>query len=533
MSEILIIEEYAVGLLLIAIFVGIIARRMRMPYTVGLVVMGTALAIFFEQLHVELEPELILGIFVPPLIFEAAFNLPITALRRNLAPILILATVGVLITTFLVGGIVTLGAGIPLAYALVFGSIVAATDPVAVIALFKSLGVPKRLQVLLEGESLLNDGTAIVIFNIAVTAAITSNFSIAEGIGEFILSSGVGLGIGLALGILASLLISRIDDHLIETAITFVLAYGAFLIAESIHVSGVLAVVAAGLANGNIGPKGMSPTTRIEVFNFWEFMSFIANSFVFLLIGLVTEISLLLENWQAILWGILAALVARLIVTYGLLQRFKSIPVRWKHVMYWGGLRGAISLALVLSLAPKLESGISTQLLAMVFGLVLFTLLVQGTSMSTVVKRLQIISRRPDLEEYETRRAIATSTQASYEHLSKIHKDGLISKHVWEIITGVITPYEKQLAKEMKTILKKHPQVEKEELDSAWREFLRHQRLVITEHLSDHAITEDTYAELVSQIDTALEQQAINWDTPQELNSIFEKKTDVSDEAAA
>ena len=533
MSEIFIIEEYAVGLLVIATLVGIVARRLRMPYTVGLVIVGAALAILFEQFHVELNPDLILGIFVPPLIFEAAFHLPVEDLRRNIVPILVLAIVGVLLTTFLVGGIVAYGAGISISYAIIFGAIVAATDPVAVIALFKSLGVPKRLQVLLEGESLLNDGTAIVIFNIAVAAAVTGSFSVIGGVRDFIISAGVGLGIGFVLGILASLVISRIDDHLIETAITFVLAYGAFLLAESIHVSGVLAVVAAGLANGNIGPKGMSPTTRIVVFNFWEFMSFISNSFVFLLIGLVTDLSLILANWAAILWGILAALVARLVVMYGLLQPIKSITMRWKHIMYWGGLRGAISLALVFGLSTKLDSEISEQLLAMVFGLVLFTLLVQGTSMGTVVRKLQIIPRRADRDEYDLRRAIAASTRAGFEQLEKVYKDGMISKHVWEILSGALDPYSRQLTKEVKEILKKHPEVEKEELDSAWREFLRHQRLIVTEQLADHAITEDIYSEVVSQIDNALEQRELHWDSAEDLNWIFKKETSASDSAAA
>jgi len=404
---------------------------------------------------------------------------------------------------------------------------------VAVIALFKSLGVPKRLQVLLEGESLLNDGTAIVIFNIAVTAAVTGSFSVLGGVRDFLVSAGIGLGIGLVLGILASLLISRIDDHLIETAITFVLAYGAFLLAESIHVSGVLAVVAAGLANGNIGPKGMSPTTRIVVFNFWEFMSFISNSFVFLLIGLVADLNLLVENWQAILWGILAALVARFVVAYGLLQPIRSIPMRWKHIMYWGGLRGAISLALVFSLSTKLESETSRQLLAMVFGLVLFTLLVQGTSMGTVVKKLKIITRRADRDEYDLRRAIAVSTRASFDQLEKIYKDGMISKHVWEILAGALDPYSKQLTKEVKEILKKHPDVEKEELDSAWREFLRHQRLVVSEQLANHSITEDIYSEIISQIDNALEQREIDWDSVEALNQIFGNEIPASDSAPA
>jgi len=176
--------------------------------------------------------------------------------------------------------------------------------------------------------------------------------------------SGIGLAIGCVLGLLASFLITRIDDHLIETAITFVLAYGAFIVAETFHVSGVLAVVAAGLINGNIGPRGMSSTTRLVVFNFWEFMSFLVNSFVFLLIGLVVDWPLLVRNWQAILWGILAALLSRLIVVYGLFPRAKTIPHKWKHILYWGGLRGAISLALVLGLPGTLGLDASGQIIA-------------------------------------------------------------------------------------------------------------------------------------------------------------------------
>jgi monovalent cation:H+ antiporter, CPA1 family len=518
MSEIFIIEEYAVALLLIATLVGIVARRLRMPYTVGLVIVGSGLAILYQPFHIEVEPELILGIFVPPLIFEAAFHLPVNELRRNLFPILTLAIGGVLLTTFLVGGIVHFGGGLLLANAIVFGSIIAATDPVAVIALFRSLGVPKRLQVLLEGESLLNDGTAIVVFNIAVGAAVTGSFNVIAGVGSFLSSAGIGLAIGLVFGVLASLVISRIDDYLIETAITFVLAYGSFIVAEALHVSGVLAVVAAGLVNGNIGPRGMSSTTRIVVYNFWDFMSFLANSFVFLLIGLVIDLPLLQDNWQAILWGILAALLARSIVIYGLIPGSKTVPTKWKHIMYWGGLRGAISLALVLGLTTKLGLETSRQLQAMVFGLVLFTLLVQGTSMNWLVRRTGIIQRREDRDEYDLRRARATSTRAAYDHLRKIHNEGMISRHVWEIITKTMDPYTRELTDSMQDILKEHPEVEAEELDSAWREFLQQQRLTLTELLADRGITEDVFDDLVSRIDNQLEAQKIAWDSTEDID---------------
>lgn len=199
--------------------------------------------------------------------------------------------------------------------------------------------------------------------------------------------------------------------------------------------------------------------------------------------------------------------------------------------MYWGGLRGAISLALVLSLPATLGGG--GQLLAMVFGLVLFTLLIQGTSMSTIVEKLKIITRTPDQDEYDLRRTIASSTRTSYDYLEKVYKAGMISKHVWEIMSGALDPYNKQLTSEMKDMLKNRPDVETEELDSAWREFLSHQRLVVAEHLAVHSITEDTYSVLVSQIDNALDQPEIKWDSLEDLNNIFEKQTGPSETASA
>jgi CPA1 family monovalent cation:H+ antiporter len=423
-----------------------------------------------------------------------------------------------LITTFLVGYIVHFGAGIPLEFAVIFGAIIAATDPVAVIALFRSMGVPKRLQILVEGESLLNDGTAIVVVNIAVAVAVSGKFDLLDGIGKFLYSAGIGLGIGLVLGILASFVITRIDDHLIETAITFVLAYSAFLIAESVHVSGVLAVVAAGLVNGNIGPRGMSSSTRIVVFNFWEFLSFLANSFVFLLIGLVVDLPLLIENWQAMLWGIFAALLSRFIVVYGLFLGTKTISRKWKHILYWGGLRGAISLALVLGLTGELGINVSRQLQAMVFGLVLFTLLVQGTTMNWLVKRAGIIQRREERDEYDLRRARVSTTRAAYDHLKKIHNVGMISSHVWSIITKTIDPYTKELTESMQDVLKEHPDVETEELDSAWRELLQYQRLALSELLAERGITEDIYNDLTSRIDNQLASSEIAWDSVEDMD---------------
>jgi CPA1 family monovalent cation:H+ antiporter len=518
MIDILYLEEIAIALLLIATLVGIAAQHLRMPYTVGLVVVGAILAIVYRQAKIEISPELILGIFVPPLIFEAAFHLPYQDLRQNLRPILTLAIPGVLLTTIMVGLIVSYGAGLSLPYAIVFGSMIAATDPIAVIALFRTLNAPKRLQLLLEGESLFNDGTAIVVYNLAVAAAVSGAFSIWQASADFLRVAGAGIIIGLALGWLASALIARVNDPLIETAVTFVLAYGAFLIAESFHVSGVLAVVAAGLVNGNIGPRGMAATTRIVVFNFWEFMSFLANSFVFLLIGLVVDIPLLLSNWMAILWGVLAALLARLIVIYGFFPRSRILSRPWKHIMFWGGLRGAISLALALSLPLGLQT-ISGKLQAMVFGLVIFTLLVQGTSMGTLIKLLRVAVARPSREEYDLRRARTMSVKAGYQNMKRAHADGMISNRVWNLMSAALEDYLKGLTESMHDLLNEYPNVEAEELDAGWREFLQHQRLALTGLHNDRTISDETYSELASRVDELLASSEIAWNSMQDLSS--------------
>ncbi|MBN1665618.1 MAG: cation:proton antiporter, partial [Anaerolineales bacterium] len=345
------IEEQIILLLFIATVVGIAARRLRMPYTVGLVIVGLGLTLLGE-VQLPITSDLILGLLVPPLVFEAAYHLNYEDLRRNLRPILILTIPGVLITTLLVGGVIAWGAHFDFKVALLFGALVAATDPDAVVALIRSLGVPKRLQVLLEGESLLNDGTVIVLFSIMLGINLTGDFDLLDGLADFFSIAGGGLAVGFIMGWLLSQVISRIDDHLLETTLTSVLAYGAYLFAESIGVSGVMAVVSAGLVNGNIGSRGMSPTTRLVVFNFWEYAAFLATTFIFLIIGLQIDMRMLLENWQPILWAIAAVLLSRAVVVYSLKLFARSIPLKWLHLLFWGGLRGALAPALAISLPP-------------------------------------------------------------------------------------------------------------------------------------------------------------------------------------
>jgi CPA1 family monovalent cation:H+ antiporter len=400
-----------------------------------------------------------------------------------------------------------LGINLSLPLALVFGALIAATDPVSVVALFRTLGVPKRLSVLIEGESLFNDGTAIVLFNLMLVIVLTGKFSLADSVVDFFVISIGGILVGLVLGWLIAQLISRVDNYLIETTFTTILAFGSYLIAERYGFSGVLAVVAAGLVNGNISPQGMSPTSRIVIFNFWEYVAFLANSLVFLLLGLQINISSLLSSWQPILWAILAILVARFIIVYGLSwlgNHFSEpIPFRWQHILNWGGLRGAISLALVLSLPA--EIGPERDLLrVMAYGVVLFTLLVQSTTMSPLIRRLKIITRSEAQVEYEIQHARLTALRSADARLDRMHNDGLLSSHTWERLKRSVTGEASVLAEKVRGMLLADPALEAEELETGWREMLRAQRNSLLNLRHDGVISEDVFEQLATEVDAQL-----------------------------
>jgi CPA1 family monovalent cation:H+ antiporter len=500
-TEILVIE-----LLLIASLVAMAVRRLRIPYTVALVIVGLLITLQ-SPIKFELTPELILALFVPPLVFEAAFHLNLQELRRNFTGILLLAVPGVILTTFIVGIILTLGTSLSLPVALIFGSLIAATDPVAVVALFRTLGVPKRLAGLIEAESLFNDGTAIVVFNLILVVALSGQFDLIDSVMGFLRVVVGGTVTGLVLGWLISRLIARVDDYLIETTLTTVLAFGAYLVAEQLHFSGVLAVVAAGLINGNIGPQGMSPTTRIVLFNFWEYMAFLANSLVFLLIGLQVNIPAIAANWQAVGWAILAVLLARVIVVYGMswiVNRVSDpIPITWQHVLNWGGFRGAICLALALSLPASL-GGDRDLLRVMAFGVVLFTLLAQSTTMRPLIRWLRIITRGEAQLEYELRHARLAALRSADARLDRMHTEGLLSTHTWEKLKQFITQNADSLVVAVREVLLSDPALEAEELDKGWRELNRTQRGALLSLRHDGVISDEVFEKLMVEIDAQL-----------------------------
>jgi CPA1 family monovalent cation:H+ antiporter len=506
-----------VVLLTITALVAMVVRRMRLPYTVALVLVGLLLSFYPNFLSISVSSDLILGILVPPLIFEATLHLKWDILRDDLVPVLLLAIVGTLVGTFIVGGIVVRVLDIPYVAALAFGALISATDPVAVIAFFRTLGVPKRLSVLVEGESLFNDGVAIVLFNLAIGAAAlgggtAAGIDLGEAIAEFTRVAFGGIGIGLVMGYLVSnVVLKNLDDHLIETASTVVLAYGPFVAAESFHLSGILAVAASGLIVGNIGLQSTSPTTRMSLYNFWELSAYVVNSLVFLLLGLEIEVVRLLPDALPILVAVVAILFSRAVVIYGLtwaqsvLRAERPIPMPYRHVMFWGGLRGAISMALALTLTGGVfGQSVAQDLRLMTFGVVLFTLLVQGTTVGRLIHRLGLAAAPPQQRELQRRQALLYAKSAGRNSLEHMHQVGILFRDISEAMEEAYQTEIDHLKLSLSEHLQAYPELEQEMYMQAREEVIKSERSAYSEAARRGIISDEVQDSLVEEADKRL-----------------------------
>jgi CPA1 family monovalent cation:H+ antiporter len=385
--------EQVIGLLLVAFVVGLLVRRLVVPYTVALLIVGIALGFTNLLSGVALTSQSILFIFLPTLLFQGAINLDLKELREAVVPIALLAVVGVGLSIVIIAGLFAWALGTATIVAVVLAAILSATDPVAVLAVFKRLGVPKRLEMVVEGESLFNDGTGLVAFQIAVAAAETGSTNVAVGIGQFCLTVLGGMALGGVVGFVFSHLFALAHDHLFEMGLSTILAYGTYLLGDAIHVSPVIAVVIAGIVVGNYGRNvGLSERARTVVIDIWEYLAFIANSLIFLLIGQQIRAINYQAHWLPSVAAVVLVLVSRMVVVYGLAPVIskleRHLPMSWRHVAFWGGLRGALGIAMVLSL--PLEFPQRDMLVSATISVVIFTILVQGISMEHLVRRLKL-----------------------------------------------------------------------------------------------------------------------------------------------
>jgi CPA1 family monovalent cation:H+ antiporter len=398
---------HTIGFLGVAILVAILARRLSLPYTVGLVVTGIGLAMMRLETGAMLTHDFIFDLILPLLLFEAAISIHWRALSRDMLPVLTLSTLGVIVSAAFVAAGMSLLMSWPTEPALIFGVLIAATDPIAVIAMFKDIGITGRPRLLVESESLFNDGVAAVLFALALTwiqAPQDASMSGASVALALALVAGGGVLVGIACGIAAIAIAWRTSDHLVETTLTAVAAYGSFLLAESFHLSGVLATVAAGLVMGNLGVlrededrNALSSQGREFVVAFWEFAAFIANSLVFLLIGLrVAGVVFGEGSWATVLVAILLVLAGRAVTVYPLSLLFAksrwAISLREQHILWWGGLRGALALALALSLPVSVP--FNNEIIVAAFGVVTFSVVAQGLTMPMLMRWLSASIRK-------------------------------------------------------------------------------------------------------------------------------------------
>jgi len=380
-------------MLLGAALLGIVAWRINLPYAVVLVLAGLAV----EQFHVvdlpQLEPRVLLFVFLPPLLFDAAFRLDDVQLRRLAQPVLWLAVPGTLATAAIVGIILHSVLQLDLAEALLFGSIVSATDPVAVVGVFRNIDAPRRLAVLVEGESLINDGVAITLYTATIGLATGGSAELTGALGLFVREVVGGVAVGAVMGVVFSRVTATIDDHMIEMTLSTALAYGSYLAAQWIGTSGALACVAAGLIHGSYGREvGMSERTRRLLDDLWEYFGFVVNALVFLLVGFSSNLAALVASAGPVLVSIVSVVFARVVVVMippellRLTRRINVVTSKGERaVLIWGGLRGALTITLALALPSDIAH--RQLLIAMAFGVVLFTLLIQGVTLSQVIKR--------------------------------------------------------------------------------------------------------------------------------------------------
>ena len=508
-----------VGLLLVASATKALSDRHSLPFTVVLVLVGIALKELGEMgpsnLHflaeLRVAPEVILFVFLPTLVFESSYNMDSRLLRRNLMPVLALAVPGLIISTGLIGLIIWAATPLPLPAALLLGAILSATDPVAVIALFKQMGAPKRLTILVEGESLFNDATALVAAKILLAVVMAGYFSwdaAAAGVGEFFRVFVGGVAVGWVAGLATGWVLGKVHTSAqIEISLTTALAYLPFFIAEHmLHVSGVMAVVAAGVVMGSWGRAKISPPVEAYLNHFWEYLAFIANALIFLLVGLSVNLSELWASLPYLPWVALAMLISRAALIYGLMPLVGRLPgsqpvgLPYQTVMFWGGLRGAIALAIVLSLPafPYAEL-----FMPLATGAVLFTLLAQGLSIEKLMRHFGL-DRPPLADRLALLERDLAAQEMTLERIPDLLRGGLFAHPIATRLERKCQQNAKRIRADIAELRQREMGRQEEMMQLYQRAFSEeqayYQRLYRNGHLSEGAYRE-LVAVLMLQID--------------------------------
>lgn len=497
-------------LLMIATAVALITQRLRIPYVTGLVLAGLPITEVLSR-RIGLDPSLVLNLFLPILIFEAAINTDISRLRSTFKPIALLAGPGSIFSSAIIAVLVKFGLGLTWIPALLIGVILANTDTVSMIAVFKEIRVPSRLTTIVEGETLFNDAAALVSFNLILVVYATGSLTVVEGVKELLV---VALGGGLVGGILGYLslpIFVRLNDPLSSLLLTVALALGTFQIGQFLGVSGAVAVVIAGLIFGNLGLfRSPSASDRITLLSFWEYAGFGVNTFIFLLIGIEINPVTLWRILPSILFVILAYQLGRILSVYLLLAGLRwfdrPIPLRWQHVLFLGNIKGSLSMALALSI-PLTVPG-RDNIVALVFGAVLFSLVGQGLSLPWLVKRLKI-SRVSDVTQEAGQLQIQLiAAKAAQDELDSLLKSGVLPKAVYEELWASYQARVAQSERVLRDLYNQHRagqlEGDRSGLDAIRRRLLLAEKGAVSNALRKRIVPEDLVQPYIKDLDEKL-----------------------------
>lgn len=423
-------------LLLVATAVALVTRWLRIPYVVGLVLAGLAIPKEGLPASVGLNPDVVLNLFLPILIFEAAINTDISRLRSTIKPITLLAGPGVILSSAITAVLLKFGLGLAWITACAIGVILTITDTVSVIAAFRTVPVPSRLATIVEGESLFNDGVAMVLLSIITTIHIQGSFTIGESVIKILMAFVGGGVLGLGLGYLCVGLFRQLDDALSNILLTVAVSLGTFQVGQTLGVSSAIAVLIAGLVIGHLAFRQTSSSIKITLLSFWEYAGFGVNTFIFLLVGIEVDPRVIVATIPAALLTIGAYQVGRIFSIYPLLSllRFfdRPLPLRWQHVLIIGNVKGSLSMALALSLPLTLPGRL--QVITLVFSTVLVSFIGQGLSLPWLVKRLQLSRTSSIHQQLETLQLKLIAAKAAQAELKTLLQSGSLPKFIYEEI---------------------------------------------------------------------------------------------------
>ncbi|HYF27307.1 MAG TPA: Na+/H+ antiporter [Baekduia sp.] len=426
-------------LLILALVLGagallLVSSRTGIPYPIPLVAGGVLLAFVPGAEEVVLEPEVVLVAFLPPLLYSAAFFSSLQDLRAEIRPIGFLAVGLVTATTVSVAAVAHWVIGMPWEAAFVLGAIVSPTDPVAAVQIAQRVRAPRRLITIVEGESLINDSTGLIVYKFAVAAAATGAFSLGDAVLEFLWSAAAGVAIGLAVGWLVEQVRLRLDDPPVEIAISLLTPYVAYLPAEALGVSAVLAAVVSGLLLGWNSPRLITPQTRIQAFSFWEILVFALNAVLFVLVG--TQVHAALDALQErpaeelVLYGLVVSATVtatRLALVFPWSSLLPRVPTerdpRFAALLGWSGMRGAVSLAAALAVPLETEAGAPFPerdlIVFCAFTVIFVTVVAQGLTLGPLVGRLRLFDDEETVAEQEASARIRAA-QAALQRLDEL-----------------------------------------------------------------------------------------------------------------